>query len=85
MIKKLVYVLIGIALISSCRSGAKKAGGDFGASDSAVSESGLKVDEKSMENLVQKISSPVEMAALIKSMGMPFSQKYLAPTGNTDN
>jgi hypothetical protein len=69
----------------SCRSGGKPKGGEFGASDSAVSVSGLKVDEKSMENLVQNISSPVEMAALIKNMGTPFSQKYLAPTGNTDN
>lgn len=85
MIKQLVYLFVGVTLITSCRSGAKQTGGEFGASDSAVSVSGLKVDEKSMENLVQNISSPVEMAALIKSMGTPFSQKYLAPTGNTDN
>ena len=85
MIKKLVYLLIGVVLVTSCRSGSKHSGGEFGASDSAVSTSGLKVDEKSMEDLVQNISSPVEMAALIKSMGTPFSQKYLAPTGNTDN
>lgn len=85
MIKKLVYLLIGVALVTSCRSGGKKAGGEFGASDSAVSVSGLKVDEKSMEDLVQNISSPVEMAALIKSIGTPFSQKYLASTGNLDN
>ncbi len=85
MVKKLVYLLIGIALVTSCRSRGNKSSGDFGASDSAVSLTGLKVDEKSMEDLVQNISSPVEMAALIKSMGTPFSQKYLAPTGNTDN
>ncbi len=85
MIKKLVYLFIGVVLVTSCRSGGKQAGGEFGASDSAVSSSGLKVDEKSMENLVQNISSPVEMAALIKSMGTPFSQKYLASTGGIDN
>jgi len=37
-----------------------------------------------MSDLVQNISSPVEMAELIRSLGAPYSQKVLAPT-NIDN
>jgi hypothetical protein len=85
MIKKLVYLLIGIVFLLSCKSGPKKASGEFGSSDSAVSAEALPVSQEAMGNLVQNISSPVEMAALIKSMGTPFSEKYLSSTKNLSN
>lgn len=34
--------------------------------------------------IVENISSPVEMAALIQDHGVPFSMKYLSPTDNID-
>ena len=37
-----------------------------------------------MQDIVQNISSPVEMAALIKSLGVEFSNKYLAPTDDVE-
>ena len=37
-----------------------------------------------MQDIVQNISSPVEMAALVKSLDANFSGKYLAPTENVD-
>lgn len=83
--KKLILLFVAITFLFSCNSGGKKSSGEFGASDSTVSQGALPVSSEAMENLVQNISSPVEMAALIKSLGTPFSQKYLAPTKNTDN
>lgn len=85
MIKKLIFIFVGITIMFSCNSGGKKTSSDFGSSDSSVSNKALPVSQEAMEGLVQNISSPVEMAALIKSIGTPFSQKYLAPTKNTDN
>ena len=35
--------------------------------------------------ITDNISSPVEIAAMIKSMGAPFSKSYLAPTEYTAN
>ncbi|HEY4788946.1 MAG TPA: hypothetical protein VIH57_23010 [Bacteroidales bacterium] len=90
MVKNFLYLIVVVALIaSSCRSNSKKTTGDFGSSDSSATESALPLDEKAMEDLVQNISSPVEMAELIRSLGAPYSQKLLAPTGidnfNTSN
>jgi hypothetical protein len=44
----------------------------------------LKVSQEAMSNMVDNVSSPVEMAALIKAIGVPFSQKYLATTDYSD-
>jgi hypothetical protein len=85
MIKNLLFLIVAIAVtVSSCHSGGTKPAESFGSSDSTESESALPLDKGAMENLVQNISSPVEMAALIKSLGAPFEQKLLAPT-NIDN
>jgi hypothetical protein len=85
MIKNLLYLVIVVAIIAtSCRSNSKKTTGEFGSSDSSSNENALPLDESAMADLVQNISSPVEMAALIKSLGAPYSQKVLAPT-NIDN
>lgn len=37
-------------------------------------------NEKSLEGVIENISSPVEMAALIKENGVPFSLRYLSDT-----
>ncbi len=86
MIKQLVYLFIcSVLVLSSCKTGGSKSGGEFGESDSLANDGALPISKGAMEDLVQNISSPIEMAALIKSLGVPFSQKYLAPTDNLDN
>jgi len=45
----------------------------------------LAISEAAMNDIVQNVSSPVEMAALIKSLGVPFSKDYLATTDYVDN
>jgi len=44
----------------------------------------LNVAPEAMQDIVQNISSPVEMAALIKEVGVPFSLKHLCSTDNPD-
>ena len=86
MIKRLVYLfLCSLFVLYSCKSGGSKSSGEFGANDSVKADSALPISKEAMGDLVQNISSPIEMAALIKSLGVPFSQKYLAPTKNLDN
>jgi len=85
MIKNIIYLIIAVAIvITSCGGNKQNSPGKFGETDSSATENALPVSKEAMENLVQNISSPVEMAALIKSLGAPFSQKFLAPT-NIDN
>ncbi len=42
----------------------------------------VELPAQAMEDIIDNISSPIEMAALIKNMGVPFSNKYLI---NLDN
>jgi hypothetical protein len=85
MIKKLVYIFLAFTVITSCKSGGERSTEtDFEVPDSVLSE-GLEISEETMQNVVQNISSPVEMAALIKELGVPFSNKYLSSTNRVQN
>ncbi len=84
MIKRFIIFFLPLLMIYSCQSGGD-ADADFQIPDSIANEEALEVSEEAMEDIVQNISSPVEMAALIKSMGVPYSNKYLATTDNTDD
>jgi hypothetical protein len=86
MIRKIFYLFVCVVVMSSCsRCGSNntKSGQEFG-SDAAPDSSSLPVDPQTMSSLVQNIASPIEVSALIKSLKVPFREKYLAPT-NIDN
>ncbi len=86
MIKKVVYLFLAVIMISSCRSGGDKGKtSDLDVPDSVLNKGVLEISQQSMQNIVQNISSPVEMAALVKELGVPLSGKYLASTDNVDN
>ena len=63
---------------------AKKAD-DFTIPDSIFKDKPLMISKEAMNDIIGNMSSPVEMAALIKSTGVPFNQKYLASTSKVDN
>jgi hypothetical protein len=85
MIKRLFALLFVSLLIFGCKSGGeRKAGDDFAVPEDVANEGVLEISEEVMQDIVQNISSPVEMAALVKSLNADFSGKYLAPTDNVD-
>ncbi len=85
MVKKLFYILLAVIMISSCKSGGdRSADSNFEVPDSILNQ-GLEISEETMQNVVQNISSPVEMAALIKELGVPYSNKYLSSTTRVEN
>jgi len=53
--------------------------------DSLANAAPLELSEEVMSDVIQNISSPVEMASLIKSTGVEFSQKILNSTEQIDN
>ncbi len=52
--------------------------------DSLEIAADLQISEEAMEEIVQNVSSPIEMAALIHEIGAPFSIDYLATTDYVD-
>lgn len=85
MINRLFALLVVSLLIFGCKSGGDRTSGDeFAVPEDVVNEGVLEISEEVMQDIVQNISSPVEMAALVKSLNADFSGKYLAPTNNVD-
>jgi hypothetical protein len=85
MPKVIVYILTLLAVAAgSCKSGGQ--GKDAGAEipDSILNQ-GIEISDDVMQDIVQNISSPVEMAAMIKDLGVSYSNRYISPTGRVRN
>ncbi len=88
MSKRLIYILLPLLLFTACPSDKQKDtdfSKEFEIPDSIIYEGELEISEQAMGDIVQNISSPVEIAALIKAVGVPYSQDYLATTDYIDN
>ncbi|MBO4601721.1 MAG: hypothetical protein J5651_00990 [Salinivirgaceae bacterium] len=72
-------------LMIDCSGNGSKKTDDMSIPDSIFENKPLLISKEAMNDIIDNISSPVEMAALIKSAGAPFNQKYLAQTNNVDN
>lgn len=77
----------GSLLMVNCQSNGNKAQKDDLdiIPDSIFNDKPLMISKEAMNDIIENISSPVEMAALIKSTGVPFNQKFLASTSRVDN
>jgi len=87
MKSNLIYLLLLAFVIASCSGNkeGKVSDGDLEIPDSIFDEKPLLISAGAMDDIIQNISSPVEMAALLKATGVPFSQKYLCTTDNVDD
>jgi hypothetical protein len=85
MIRKTVLFVLSLILITSCQSKkGKLSDSGFEIPDSLEIAADQQISEEAMEEIVQNVSSPIEMAALIKEIGTPFSIDYLATTDFVD-
>jgi len=89
MLRKFSYltlIIAGIGLLSACSGSSKKNSESDELTLSAPAENGaLELSEEVMSDVIQNISSPVEMASIIKATGVEFSQKILNTTDKVDD
>jgi hypothetical protein len=83
MLKNTIIVLFIILTILACKSGGDKSG-ILELDESEVLEGDLEISKETIDDIIQSVSSPVEMAALVKGLGIDYSNKYLAPTDKAD-
>ena len=81
-----ILIASGSLLMVNCQGNGNKAqkNDDFSIPDSIFKDKPLMISKEAMNDIISNISSPVEMAALIKSTGVPFNQKFLASTSKVD-
>ncbi len=85
MLRTNIIFFITVIFLFSCQSRkGKESGTEFEVPDSVITAEALTISNEALEEIVQNVSSPIEMAALIKEIGVPFSTKYLATTDYVD-
>jgi len=73
-----------IISISSCNNASNEERMFAEARDSVNYDGELPVAKEVVSDMIQNVTSPIEMASLIKALNMPFSKNYLAPTDNLE-
>ncbi len=85
MDKTIVVLFSFFLFLVSCSSDNKSTGsGEIEIPDSLFEDKPLVISDQAMSDIIQNISSPVEMAALLKNSGVPFSRKLLSSTDRID-
>ena len=85
MLRQTIILFLTMIFLFSCQSRkGKETGNEFEVPDSVITAEALTISNEALEEIVQNVSSPIEMAALIKEIGVPFSTKYLATTDYVD-
>ncbi len=89
MKKSLIFIFLSLLFIAggSCnRSGSSDKGTEFifPESDSVPVDESVKLSEEAIADIVQNISSPVEIASLLQALEVPYSAEFLATTSGSD-
>ncbi len=83
-ISKLLTVIMLISVCSCRNSSTRQSGLGFPIADSVPAGEAEKLSEEAVADIVQNIASPVEIAAILQSMKVPFTAEHLAPTQGAD-
>jgi hypothetical protein len=75
MLKKSLLLLAALALLAAC---GQRSSENLDVDMDVVDVGELQISSETMNDIIQNIASPIEVAALISSMNIPFSTSYLA-------
>lgn len=85
MFKKAQSFFLIFTLFCSCQSsGDNSAQNENAMQDTIISAMEIEITEEVLVEIIDNIASPVEMAALMNRLGVPFSKEYLASTSSVD-
>ncbi len=82
MRNKISFILILAVFTFSCKGKPKET---LFVPGSEMEQGELKVSVQAMNEIIENISSPIEMAAVVKDLGTPFSSRYLSNLDAIDN
>jgi hypothetical protein len=89
VMRRIIIPIISILLVlSSCRffdSDRNLSRDDFDIPDELLMDKPLEIASEVIDDMISNVSSPVEMAALIKGLKVPFNRDYIASTNFEKN
>jgi hypothetical protein len=78
---RLAVLMLLIIVVCSCKNNIKKQGAvSFPVIDSVTIAESEKLSEEAIADIVQNVSSPVEIASMLQRLAVPFSAGYLGST-----
>ena len=83
-ISKLAAIILLILAYSCGNSSTRHGNLGFPVADSVPAGEAEKLSDEAIADIVQNIASPVEIAAIMQSMQVPFTAEYLAPTQDAE-
>ncbi len=84
-LKHLVLMLFASSLLFSCSNSKSTNDEDLTQTDSVIAPESIEVSKQSMGELIDNVSSPIEIASLLKDEKVPFNKEYIVNTDNIDN
>jgi len=81
MNKKILYFVIILILLQACKSKTNK----LDVPGYELEQGEIEVSEEAMEDIIENISSPIEMAALIKELGVQYNNRLLSDPASFEN
>ncbi|MCX7985912.1 MAG: hypothetical protein N2662_03130 [Bacteroidales bacterium] len=90
MIKKIIFIasaviLIGVSIYIIYINSHLKPHENLDVPYEEVNKGVIDIEVEAVKSITENISSPIEIAALIKEMGVPFNRDFLAPTDYVSN
>ena len=80
-----ISVLILLIVVCSCKNNIRKTGEiPFPVVDSSTIAESEKLSEEAIADIVQNVSSPVEIASMLQSLSVPFSADFVSTTKGTE-
>ena len=84
-IKHLLLTLISSSILVACSNNSSSSDDDFIKSDSITAPQAIEVSKESMDDLINNVSSPIEIASLLIDEKVPFNKDYIASTDYIDD
>lgn len=84
-LKHLFLLLLASSLTFSCSNSSNSDNQDFTQIDSVIAPESFGVAKESMAELIDNVSSPIEIASLLLEENVPFNKEYISNTDNIDD
>ncbi len=85
-LKHLLLFIFASSMILSCSNNASNTDNeDLSQLDSIIAPESVEVAKESMAELIDNVSSPIEIASLLLDENVPFNKAYISNTENVDN